>query len=47
MIELATSQRENGHLQLSQLIVDEGGIGTQGTAELGIEIVFFEVSLAG
>ena len=43
MIELTTSQGDDGHLQLTQLFIDNRGISTQTTAELTIEIIFFQL----
>ena len=43
MIELAPSQRQDGHLQGGYLIIGLRGVSAQGTAELGIKIVFLEI----
>ena len=39
VVELATGQREDGHAELLQLVVVEGGLGAQTAAEVGVEVV--------
>ena len=39
VVELATGQREDGHAELLQLVVVEGGIGAEAAAEVGVEVV--------
>ena len=50
MIELTTSQREDGHLQRRHLFIGLRGVCAEGTAKLGIEVVFSQtciISLTG
>ena len=42
MVELPSCQREDGDLQLSQLLIGDQRIRPQRTAELSIEVVFLE-----
>ena len=42
MIELTTCQRYDSHRQRTEFRVIDGRLGTRGSTEFGIEVVFFE-----
>ena len=39
MVELATSQGEDGYRELSEFVVEDGGVCAETTAKFGIEVV--------
>ena len=46
VIELTTSQRQDGHRELTELRIVDRRLSAKATAELGIEVVFLKASRA-